>query len=265
MRRNGVTQSDAAAHQTTRDLPEATVARLPIYLQALGEQAALGHLNIASDGLAELVGVNAAKVRKDLSYLGSHGTRGVGYDVDHLIVQIRYELGLEQHWTVVIVGAGNLGQALAGYAGFDSRGFKVVGVFDVDEDKVGARVGELTVQPMSLLADTIKRLDVAIGVVATPPAAAQQAADLLVDAGVTSVLNFAPTVITVPGDIGIRNVDLAVELQILSYRDRHRPEHRTSPQQVSDGLHQHGQARESTLANVANRPNSGSTSAASAP
>ena len=125
----------------SRRIPEATVARLPVYLQILVEQAELGIDNISSDGLAELAGVNAAKVRKDLSYLGSYGTRGVGYEVDYLVYQIRRELGLDHDWPVVIVGAGNLGQALAGYGGFNERGFPVAGIVDIDPAKVDTVVG----------------------------------------------------------------------------------------------------------------------------
>jgi redox-sensing transcriptional repressor len=181
-----------------RRIPDATVARLPIYLRILVEQGEMEVESISSEGLAELAGVNAAKVRKDLSYLGTYGTRGVGYEVAFLVYQIRRELGLTHDWPVVIVGAGNLGQALAGYGGFGERGFPVAGVVDIEPSKVS------------------------IGVVATPPAAAQDAADRLVHAGVTSILNFAPVVLAVPRGISVRKVDLAVELQILSYYEQRR-------------------------------------------
>jgi len=202
------------------------VARLPVYLQVLVEQSDLGVDNISSEGLAELAGVNAAKVRKDLSYLGSYGTRGVGYEVAYLVYQIRRELGLDHDWPVVIVGAGNLGHALAGYGGFDERGFRVVGVVDVDPGKVGTTIGTgaevVEVRPVADLARIVATHDVSIGVVATPPAAAQQAADQLVAAGVTSVLNFAAVVLVVPPGVTVRKVDLAVELQILSYHEQRR-------------------------------------------
>lgn len=209
-----------------RRIPEATVARLPVYLQILVEQADHGVDNISSEGLAELAGVNAAKVRKDLSYLGSYGTRGVGYEVAYLVYQIRRELGLDHDWPVVIVGAGNLGQALAGYGGFDERGFRVVGIVDVDPSKLGATVGEgphaVEVRPVTDLPRIVSAGNVAIGVVATPPSAAQQAVEQLVAAGVTSVLNFAPVVLSVPPGVTVRKVDLAVELQILSYHEQRR-------------------------------------------
>lgn len=209
-------------HRTRRRIPEATVARLPVYLQILVEQAGAGVDNLSSEGLAELAGVNAAKVRKDLSYLGSYGTRGVGYEVDYLVYQIRRELGLDHDWPVVIVGAGNLGQALAGYGGFNDRGFPVAGIVDIDPEKLDTVVGGARVRPLDELAQIVAAKQVSIGVIATPPAAAQDAADRLVKAGVTSILNFAPVVLSVPVGITIRKVDLAVELQILSYHEQRR-------------------------------------------
>ena len=206
----------------SRRIPEATVARLPVYLQLLVEQSELGIDSISSDGLAELAGVNAAKVRKDLSYLGSYGTRGVGYEVDYLVYQIRRELGLEHEWPVVIVGAGNLGQALAGYGGFNERGFPVAGIVDIDPAKLDSMVGGVRVRPLTDLAQIVGSKNVSIGVVATPPGAAQDAADRLVKVGVTSILNFAPVVLVVPGGVTVRKVDLSVELQILSYHEQRR-------------------------------------------
>jgi redox-sensing transcriptional repressor len=209
-------------HRIRRRIPDATVARLPIYLQVLAEQSTAGVENISSEGLADLAGVNAAKVRKDLSYLGSYGTRGVGYDVDHLVYQVRRELGLDHDWPVVIVGAGNLGQALAGYGGFNDRGFPVAGIVDIDPGKVDAVVGGARVRPLDELAQIVAAKSISIGVIATPPMAAQDAADRLVKAGVTSILNFAPVVLSVPAGITVRKVDLAVELQILSYHEQRR-------------------------------------------
>lgn len=210
------------AERPRRRIPDATVSRLPVYLRILGEQADDGVDSISSDRLAELAGVNAAKVRKDLSYLGSYGVRGVGYEVAFLVYQIRRELGLTHDWPVVIVGAGNLGQALAGYSGFGERGFPVVGIVDVDEQKVGSVLGGVRVRHIDDLPQIVRTKAVNIGVVATPSAAAQDAADRLVQAGVTSILNFASSLITVPEGIETRKVDLAVELQILSYHEQRR-------------------------------------------
>lgn len=212
-----------------RRIPEATVARLPVYLQILVEQADAGVDSISSDGLAELAGVNAAKVRKDLSYLGSYGTRGVGYEVDYLVYQIRRELGLDHEWPVVIVGAGNLGQALAGYGGFNERGFPVAGIVDIDPAKVDTLVGGVRVRPIAELSQLVAARNVSIGVVATPPAAAQDAADRLVKAGVTSILNFAPVLLVVPVGVTVRKVDMAVELQILSYHEQRRTSAAAAP------------------------------------
>src|SRR4051812_49519187 len=163
-----------------RRIPEATVARLPVYLRILLDQSESGTSNVSSEELADLAGVNAAKVRKDLSYLGTYGTRGVGYEVEYLIYQVRRELGLTHDWPVVIVGAGNLGQALAGYGGFSQRGFPVAGVVDVDESKVGSVLAGVRVRHIDELPQIVQAKRVRIGVVATPGAAAQEAAELLV-------------------------------------------------------------------------------------
>ena len=207
---------------SARRIPDATVDRLPVYLRVLLDLAAEGEATVSSERLAELAGVNAAKVRKDLSYLGSYGTRGVGYDIEFLVYQIRRELGLTHDWPVVIVGAGNLGQALAGYNGFGDRGFPVGGIVDVDDAKVGSVIGGVRVRHIDKLAKVVQARNISIGVIATPGSAAQEAADALVAAGVTSLLNFAPSVIGVPHGISVRKVDLAVELQILSYYEQRR-------------------------------------------
>ncbi|MGI9645748.1 MAG: redox-sensing transcriptional repressor Rex, partial [Ilumatobacteraceae bacterium] len=166
-----------AGQRSRRRIPEATVARLPVYLRILSEQFDEGVASMSSDELAEFAGVNAAKVRKDLSYLGTYGTRGVGYDVEFLVYQIRRELGLTHDWPVVIVGAGHLGKALAGYGGFGERGFPVAGLVDVDEDKVGDLVGGVRIRHTSELSQVVQAQQVSIGVIATPALAAQDAAD----------------------------------------------------------------------------------------
>ena len=203
-----------------RAIPEATVGRLPVYLRSLVEMAERGAVTVSSGDLAEAAGVNSAKVRKDLSYLGSYGTRGVGYDVAYLIHQVRRELGLTQDWPVLIAGAGNLGHALANYKGFTARGFRIVAIADNSKDKVGERIGSITVEHIDRLAQICRREDVAIGVICTPAAAAQEVADRMVVAGIRSVLNFAPAVIAVPGHVSVRKVDLSIELQILAYYEQ---------------------------------------------
>lgn len=203
-----------------RAIPEATVGRLPVYLRALVEMAEGGATTISSGDLAEAAGVNSAKVRKDLSYLGSYGTRGVGYDVAYLIHQVRRELGLTQHWPVLIAGAGNLGHALSNYRGFTERGFRIAAIVDKAAERIGERIGAITVEDIELLTDIVAREDVAIGVICTPAAAAQEVADRLVAAGIRSILNFAPAVITVPEVVSVRKVDLSIELQILAYYEQ---------------------------------------------
>lgn len=207
-----------------RRIPEATVARLPLYYRALLEIADQDVATVSSEQLADGAGVNAAKVRKDLSYLGSYGTRGVGYDVAYLVRQISEELGLTQDWPVAIVGLGNLGHALANYRGFGARGFRIVALVDADPDKIGSRVGDLRIDALADLDKVVAEREIAIGVIATPASAAQEVADLLVGAGVRSILNFAPAVVTVPSTVSIRKVDLATELQILSFYQQHRPD-----------------------------------------
>lgn len=201
------------------DLPEATVARLPEYLRALHHLADAGHDTVSSDNLAATAGVTPAKLRKDLSQLGSYGTRGVGYDIALLIDQIEYVLGLTHRRNVAIVGIGNLGHALAGYAGFASRGFRIAALIDADPARVGERLGGLTVTHIDDLAETVAAEQIAIGVVATPAHAAQEVVDRLVRAGVTSILNFAPCVLVVPEGVDVRKVDVAIELQILSFHE----------------------------------------------
>jgi redox-sensing transcriptional repressor len=210
-----VAESPSSGRDAKR-IPDATVARLPIYLRSLLELSA-GTLTVSSEQLAESAGVNAAKVRKDLSYLGSYGTRGVGYDVEYLQKQMRRALGLTHDWPVVIVGVGNLGAALANYGGFGDRGFPVGALVDADPEVVGKTLGGLDVRHIDDLADVVRDGDINIGVIATPAPAAQSVANALIDAGVRSILNFAPTVISVPDGVSLRKVDLAVEMQILSF------------------------------------------------
>ncbi|MBO3745741.1 redox-sensing transcriptional repressor Rex [Streptosporangiaceae bacterium NEAU-GS5] len=203
-----------------RGIPDATVARLPVYLRALNGLAERGTATVSSEDLALAAGVNSAKLRKDLSHLGSYGTRGVGYDVQYLIYQISRELGLTQDWAVAIVGVGNLGRALANYGGFVSRGFRVAGLLDADPGVVGDRIAGLVVEHIDGLESVILNRGVSIVVIATPAAAAQQVADRVIAAGVTSILNFAPVVLTVPDGVDVRKVDLSIELQILAFHEQ---------------------------------------------
>lgn len=200
------------------------MARLPVYQRLLAEMAAARQVTVSSEGLAELAGVNAAMVRKDLSYLGSYGTRGAGYDVEFLLHQVDRELGVDRDWPVVIVGIGNLGTALANSRGFASRGLRVAALVDCDPARVGQVVAGLAVRDISELDGLVESLSLAIAVIATPATAAQEVADRLVDAGITSILNFAPTVLSVRKPVVVRQVDLSTELLVLSFHERQRRE-----------------------------------------
>jgi redox-sensing transcriptional repressor len=203
-------------------IPEATVARLPVYLRALFALAENGTATVSSEELAVAAGVNSAKLRKDLSHLGSYGTRGVGYDVEYLVYQVSRELGLTQDWPVAIVGLGNLGRALANYGGFASRGFRVAALLDIDPEVVGTQIAGITVEHSDSMEAVIRRHRVAIGVIAAPGDRAQTVCDRLVANGVTSILNFAPAVLSVPEGVDVRKVDLSIELQILAFHAQRR-------------------------------------------
>lgn len=217
-----ILRSKALTSRTSRPIPDATVTRLPLYLRALVELLDTGVTTCSSDDLAKLVGTTSAQVRKDLSHLGSHGTRGVGYDVANLNATLRSAIGQDREWPIVVIGAGHLGAALAGYQGFDSRGVKVVAVVDTDPVKIGTRIGDVQISAPDDLGGIVRDGGIDIGIIATPPAAAQLAADALVGAGVHSILNFAPVHVTVPEGVDVRPVDVAAELQILGYHHRRR-------------------------------------------
>ncbi len=248
----------SAGSRAPRGIPAATVARLPVYLRTLAGLAERGVTTVSSEELATAAGVTSAKLRKDLSHLGSYGTRGVGYDVDYLVYQISRELGLMQDWPVVIVGVGNLGHALANYAGFASRGFRIAALIDADPRLVGTEVAGQRIVHADDLERIIGQERVSIGVIATSAAAAQQVCDRLVAAGVTSILNFAPVVLAVPEGVEVRKVDLSIELQILAFHVQRQggdtPE--AAPSALNDGalsaaaglLHRRGD--ESHLARV---------------
>lgn len=201
-----------------RVIPDATVARLPGYLRALRPMLA-DHIEVvSSEELATAAGVRSAGLRRDLSYLGSYGVRGVGYDVQRLANEITRELGLVRPWSVAIVGMGNLGHALAAYSGFANRGFTVCWLVDHDPEIVGTVIGDLTVIDFGQFAQVVT--DQVIAVIATPPHVAQEVADSVVALGVRSILNFAPGVLQVPSDTQVRRVDLASELQILAFHEQ---------------------------------------------
>ncbi|HEY0188662.1 MAG TPA: redox-sensing transcriptional repressor Rex [Cellulomonas sp.] len=215
-----------------RALPPTTVARLPGYLRSLGGLASEGVITISSDQLADLVGASSAQLRKDLSYLGAGGRRGVGYEVEHLRRRIAQALGMADERQIVIVGIGNLGHALAAYSGFTDRGFVLVGLLDADPRRVGTWVGGHEVQHVDRLEQVVEESGATIALVATPASAAQATTDRLVAAGVTGILNFAPRTVRVPDGVDVREVDLGSELQILGFHTRQRE---VAPRGGADG------------------------------
>ena len=223
----GAAVPDLARHRQ-RPIPEATVARLAVYLRVLTDRRPGSPIHtdrndglsvVSSAELAAAAGVNPAGLRRDLSFLGSHGVRGVGYDVDTLIEQIRRVLGAHHHFRVALVGIGNLGQALAGYAGFGGRGFGIGALFDVDPEKIGRTVAGLPVRALADAPEICPAEGITIGVIATPESAAQAAVDVLVASGIFSILNFAPGKVVVPSEVEVRRVDLALELQMLAFHE----------------------------------------------
>lgn len=213
----GLVIADPAARQ---DIPDATVARLPRYLRALSDLGERGITSVSSEELASAAGVRSAKLRRDLSYLGSYGVRGVGYGVEMLAKEISRELGAAKDWPVAVVGLGNLGHALAAYLGLVTQGFEVVALLDRDPEVVGRRVAGLVVAPVDDLERIVAALGVAIGVIATPASSAQDVCDRFVAVGVGSILNFAPCELSVPQGVDVRKVDLSTELQILAFHEQ---------------------------------------------
>lgn len=218
----------------TRRIPEATVARLPVYQRLLLDLVSTGTTTVSSEQLAQMAGVNASKVRKDLSFLGSFGTRGSGYDADFLLAQVDRELGLDHDWPIAIVGIGNLGRALANAPGFSSRGFRVASLFDVDPELVGTRVRGVVVSHLDRFEEVVAEDLPAIGVIATPAADAQAVADRMVRAGLRAILNFAPRVLSLPAGVLLREVDLSIELQVMSFHLSHGDGHGIDGHQVGD-------------------------------
>ncbi len=204
-----------------RELPDATIARLPQYIRCLSQLENAGLQTVHSADLAAHVGVSGAVVRRDLSYVGSYGTRGVGYPVSELRDSVNRALGLATEHRMIVVGVGHMGRAIAGYTGFAERGLRVVGLFDVDPALVGAKAGNpdlelVEIMPVTDMAGFVTANDVAIAVIATPAHAAQSVADMLVAAGITSILNLSAVHLSVPDAVVVRPVDPATEIQILA-------------------------------------------------
>jgi redox-sensing transcriptional repressor len=202
--------------ELVKEIPKATVVRLPRYLRLLEDLYSSRDV-VSSEELAEAAGANAANVRRDLSHIDFHGVRGIGYSVPELTMRIRQELGIADRQRVAIVGAGNLGRALANYGGLSKRGFDVVALYDTDTRKIGTKVGDITIQDLEGLDGDCDSKSFEIAILAVPAVAAQQVAERLVDHGVRSLLNFAPVRVNVPEKVSVRQVDLSMELQVLSY------------------------------------------------
>ena len=199
-------------------IPNPAVRRLSLYLRQLESFQKKDRRTISSKQLGESLGLTDAQVRKDLAYFGQFGHPGIGYRVDDLISQVRKILGTDKTWNVLLIGAGNLGRALMSYKGFEKKGFRISAVFDADKALSGKKYGPLLIQHMSELEATVQKLNIRLAVMAVPADSAQDVADQLVAAGVRGLLNFAPVSITVPQDVALNAVDLAVQLEQLSFQ-----------------------------------------------
>jgi redox-sensing transcriptional repressor len=198
-------------------IPDIIIGRLPIYLRALQRMSERGMKTTSSQELGDYVGISAAQIRKDISQFGEFGKQGTGYSIPFLIDKLREILKVNRMWDVVVVGVGDMGHALARYAGFVNRGFRVAMIFDVDPTKVGQRVGEFTIEDASKLVDRVRAAKIRLAMVTVPAASAQEVADKLVQAGIKAILNYAPTVINVPNHVHVQHIDPSTHLQRMTY------------------------------------------------
>lgn len=202
-----------------RTIPDIVIGRLPVYLRALNFLIAEGRQITSSQELGDRLGISSAQIRKDLSHFGEFGKQGTGYDINFLYDQLRSILKVNRMWDVALVGAGNLGKAIADYAGFKGKGFLIRAIFDNDPAKVGKPMGidSVTVQPTAELAQTIKERGITVGIIATPAEEAQAVARTMIDAGVKAILNYAPITLTVPSNVRVQYIDPVVGLQRMTY------------------------------------------------
>ena len=198
-------------------IPEATIGRLSLYSRFLKRLIEEGITTVSSLKIAEGVGVTSAQVRKDFAYFGEFGTRGVGYDVQSLLNDILNILGLNKTWHVVLVGAGNLGKALSMYNPFKERGFQLVAIFDNDESKISTRINGVKVYPINRMKEIVDHFNAEIGILTVPAVAAQETCNALMESGIKAILNFSPTMLVVNRDVELRNVDLSVQLEVLTF------------------------------------------------
>jgi len=200
-----------------REVPEIVVGRLPIYLRALAHMAEEGQRIVASQELAQRLGMSSAQIRKDLSHFGEFGKQGMGYDVAYLRNQLRNILKVDRVWDMVLVGAGDLGHAIANYGGFEGRGFRVVAVFDSNPQKIGRQLARCEIRDVADLPEVVRDMGVQVGIVAVPASVAQDVVDKLVAGGVKAILNYAPISVIVPGGVHVQHIDPVAHLQRMSY------------------------------------------------
>lgn len=198
-------------------IPDIVIARLPIYLRELGLLKELGQEITSSHELGQRLGISSAQIRKDLSWFGPFGKQGTGYNIPYLQAQLKKILNLEQEWSVVLIGAGDLGRALARYGGFAHRGFRITCIFDNDMAKIGSYVGNIQVQGLDAMAECIQTENIQIAMVAVPASHAQDVSDVLIEAGIRAILNYAPITLTVPESVRVQYIDPAAHLQHMTY------------------------------------------------
>lgn len=200
-----------------RKIPDIIIGRLPVYLRALQRMADMGLKTTSSQELGEHVGISAAQIRKDISQFGEFGKQGTGYSIEYLLDKLREILKVDRIWDVAIVGAGDMGHALANYQGFSNRGFHVVAIFDKDKSKVGQSIGNFKVEDTETMSKRVKELGVKIAMLTVPAAAAQSVADQLIQAGVRAILNYAPISLNVPNNVKVQYIDPSTHLQRMTY------------------------------------------------
>jgi len=198
-------------------IPDIIIGRLPIYLRALQRMADKGVQTTSSQELGDRVGISAAQIRKDISQFGEFGKQGTGYHITFLLDKLREILKIDRIWDVAVIGAGDMGHALARYQGFTNRGFRIAMVFDIAPEKIGQKIDEFVIQDMANMAEEIQKAGIQIAMLTVPAPVAQDVTDMLVKAGVKALLNYAPISLTVPEDVRVQHIDPATHLQRMTY------------------------------------------------
>ena len=200
-----------------KNIPDIVIGRMPLYLRSLQQMAGEGRLVTSSQELGEKLGISAAQIRKDLSQFGEFGKQGTGYDIDFLLKQISQILHVDHEWEIAIVGAGDIGSAVARYKGFSNRGFRVAMVFDDDPQKINTKIDDFTIMSTAEMVEVIRSAGVKVAMLAVPASAAQNVAEQLVEAGVKAILNYAPITLNVPHTVYVQYIDPAIHLQRMTY------------------------------------------------